>query len=112
MQSIVKSFLFMAVFALVAVPAFGQKERADDVQRLRRATEVFQEIMRTPDKGIPDDLLDKSTCVSIVPGLKKGGLGVGGRYGKGIVMCRKGNRQWSAPAWSRWGRSVWESSSA
>jgi lipid-binding SYLF domain-containing protein len=57
--------------------------------------------MKTPDKGIPEDLLDKAECVAIVPGLKKGGLGVGGRYGKGVVMCRSGNRQWSAPAFLR-----------
>ena len=101
MKLIKKSFLFFAVLSLLAIPALGQKERADDVQRLRRATEVFREIMRTPDKGIPGDLLDKAECVSIVPGLKKGGLGLGGRYGKGIIMCRDGNRKWSAPAFIR-----------
>ena len=98
MKSIARSLLFFAVLTATAVPAFGQKERADEVQRLRRATQVFNEIMKTPDKGIPADLLDKAACISIVPGLKKGGLGVGGRYGKGIIMCRNGNRQWSAPA--------------
>lgn len=101
MKSIVKSLIFAAVFTLAASPVFGQKERADEVERLRRATQVFNEIMRTPDKGIPVDLLNKSECVAIVPGLKKGGLGLGGRYGKGLVMCRDGNRQWSAPAFIR-----------
>jgi len=73
-------------------------KRSDEVQRLQRATEVFSEIMKTPDKGVPQDLLDKSECIAIVPGLKKGGLGIGGRYGKGVVMCRKANRSWSAPS--------------
>ena len=66
--------------------------------RLNRATAVFREIMRTPDKAIPGDLLDKAECVAIVPGLKKGGLGIGGRYGKGVVMCRRPDRKWSAPS--------------
>jgi lipid-binding SYLF domain-containing protein len=54
--------------------------------------------MKTPDKGIPGDLLDKAECVAIVPGLKKGALGIGGKYGKGIVMCRKSDRNWTAPS--------------
>ncbi|HWC78244.1 MAG TPA: lipid-binding SYLF domain-containing protein [Blastocatellia bacterium] len=54
--------------------------------------------MRTPDKGIPEDLLDRAECIAIVPGMKKGGLGIGGRYGKGAVMCRKSDRNWTAPS--------------
>jgi lipid-binding SYLF domain-containing protein len=94
MRLLLISFMLL----LVAPAAFGQKERADEVQRLKRATEVFREIMRTPDKGVPEDLLDKAECVAIVPGLKKGGLGIGARYGKGVVMCRNQTRTWSAPS--------------
>jgi lipid-binding SYLF domain-containing protein len=50
-----------------------------------------------PDKGIPQDLLDKGNCVVIVPGLKKGAFIVGAEFGKGFVTCRKGGG-WSAPA--------------
>jgi lipid-binding SYLF domain-containing protein len=90
-------FLVLSVsgIALAGAPREGRK---DDVQRLNRATAVFREIMRTPDKAIPGDLLDKAECVAIVPGLKKGGLGIGGRYGKGVVMCRKVDRKWSPPS--------------
>ncbi|HET9531760.1 MAG TPA: hypothetical protein VFQ92_15485, partial [Blastocatellia bacterium] len=75
--------IIVFMLALLVSPAAlaGGAERSDEVQRLRRATEVFREIMRTPDKGIPEDLLDRAECVAIVPGLKKGGLGIGGRYG-------------------------------
>ena len=90
--------LFVAVSALLLFSSAALAgKRSDAVQRLRRATEVFSEIMRTPDKGIPGDLLDKSECVAIVPGLKKAGLGLGGKYGKGLVMCRQGKNKWSAP---------------
>jgi lipid-binding SYLF domain-containing protein len=96
----VKRFLTLFFLLLVVAPAAlaGGEGKADEVKRLSRATEVFKEIMRIPEKGIPTDLLDKSECVAIVPGLKKGGLGIGGRYGKGVVMCRKPDRQWSAPS--------------
>ena len=92
--------LFLLLLLLVASPVLAglPVERADEVKRLNRATQVFKEIMRTPDKGIPSDLLDKAECIAIVPGLKKGGLGIGGRYGKGVVMCRKADRQWTAPS--------------
>lgn len=95
-----KHFLTLFFLLLLVSPAaLAQgKEKADESKRLSRATEVFSEIMRTPDKGIPEDLLDKAECVAIVPGMKKGGLGIGGRYGKGVVMCRKSDRNWSAPS--------------
>ncbi len=96
-----KAFFTSLVLLLVVTPAAlarQNKERADEVKRLNRATQVFSEIMRTPDKGIPEDLLDKAECVAIVPGLKKGALGLGGRYGKGVVTCRQANRRWSAPS--------------
>ncbi|MGH9664067.1 MAG: lipid-binding SYLF domain-containing protein, partial [Bryobacteraceae bacterium] len=57
------------------------------------------EVMGAPDSGIPQDLLDKSQCVVIVPGLKKGAFIFGGKYGKGFAACRKtGGVGWSAPA--------------
>lgn len=89
----------LAVFFLASSVALA--DRADDVKRLQHATEVFNEIMKTPDKGIPEDLLDKAECVCIVPGLKKGGLGIGAKYGKGVVMCRKSDRRWTAPVFIR-----------
>jgi lipid-binding SYLF domain-containing protein len=96
----IRSFLapVLPVFLLIVSTAALSADRGDEVKRLQRATEVFSEIMKTPDKGIPADLLDKCECVGIVPGLKKGGLGIGGKYGKGLVMCRKPDRSWTAPS--------------
>ena len=88
----------LAVLLLVVSTVAVAFSRSDSVKRLQRATEVFSEIMKTPDKGIPEDLLDKCECVGIVPGLKKGGLGLGGKYGKGVLMCRKPDRSWTAPS--------------
>jgi lipid-binding SYLF domain-containing protein len=96
----IRSFLapVLPVFLLIVSTAALSADRGDEVKRLQRATEVFSEIMKTPDKGIPADLLDKCECVGIVPGLKKGGLGIGGKYGKGLIMCRKPDRSWTAPS--------------
>ncbi len=73
---------------------------ADDepVKRLDEAAAVFSEVMGAPDKGIPHDLLDKSHCAVIVPGLKTAGFILGGKYGKGYISCRnKGGAGWSGP---------------
>jgi lipid-binding SYLF domain-containing protein len=78
-----------------AVTGFA-KETAPE--RLQSATEVFNEIMSTPDKSIPGDLIAKAQCAVIVPGLKKGAFIIGGEFGKGFVICRNSTRGWGAPA--------------
>ncbi len=81
---------------LAIVPLLAKSN--DSVKRLDEATAVFSEIMATPDKGIPQDLLENAHCIVIVPGLKTAAFVVGGKYGKGYVSCRrKGEAGWSAP---------------
>jgi lipid-binding SYLF domain-containing protein len=53
--------------------------------------------MGIPEKGIPQDLLDKAHCIVVVPGMKKGAFIVGAKYGKGFMSCRRGGAGWSAP---------------
>lgn len=70
----------------------------EPAKRLTEASAVFSEIMATPDKGIPEDLLANAHCIVIVPSLKTGAFVVGGKYGKGYVSCRnKRGAGWSAP---------------
>jgi len=72
---------------------------ADTAQeRMADATKVFTEVMSTPDKGIPQDLLEKAHCVVIVPGLKQAAFGVGGKFGRGFAVCRHTGGGWGAPA--------------
>jgi lipid-binding SYLF domain-containing protein len=73
---------------------------AKDVeQRLDSAADVLTDMMHASDKGIPQDLINKSTCMAIVPGLKKGAFIVGAKYGKGFVVCRRtSGTGWTAPA--------------
>jgi SH3 domain-containing YSC84-like protein 1 len=88
--------LKFGAIALVAVCALqAQEERPD--HRLRSSAEVFNEIMRAPDKGIPAGLLRRAECVIIIPGLKKGAFVFGADYGRGFAVCRHEGR-WGAPA--------------
>ena len=71
----------------------------EPARRLGEAASVFSEVMATPDRGIPQDLLEKAHCIVIVPGLKTGAFILGGKYGKGYLSCRsKSGPGWSAPA--------------
>jgi lipid-binding SYLF domain-containing protein len=62
-----------------------------------KAAKVFGEIMGTPDKGIPSDLLNKAECVAVFPNVIKAGFIVGGKAGRGVASCRT-KTGWSAPA--------------
>jgi lipid-binding SYLF domain-containing protein len=76
----------------------GQKNIEDEVGQSVKAARVFGEIMGTPEKGIPKDLLEKAECVAVFPSVIKAGFIVGGRGGRGVASCRTG-RGWSAPAY-------------
>src|SRR5947209_207627 len=58
--------------------------------RFERSGQVLQEMIGAPDKGIPKGMLDHARCVAVVPSLKKGGFGLGARFGHGFVTCRRG----------------------
>src|ERR1700704_5406832 len=84
-------------FAVQSLSAEDKEVKA--VERLNEAATVFSEVMAAPDKGIPQDLLEKAHCIAIVPGLKKGAFIVGAKYGKGFVSCRAeaAPHNWSGP---------------
>jgi SH3 domain-containing YSC84-like protein 1 len=85
----------LALAALLAVPVFAQKG-VD--QRLAAATDDLNAMMNASDKGVPQDLLNKASCVVVVPNLKKGGFIVGAEYGVGFFSCRRTSGVgWSAP---------------
>jgi SH3 domain-containing YSC84-like protein 1 len=84
------------VATLALVPMLAKVN--EPVKRLDEAAAVFSEIMATPDRGIPQDLLANAHCIVIVPALKTAAFAVGGKYGKGYVSCRnKSGVGWSAP---------------
>ena len=89
-------FAIMAGLAIVTTLSAADN---DSAHRLGEAASVFSEIMAAPDKGIPQDLLEKAHCIVIVPSVKTGAFIVGAKYGKGFLSCRSGSGHgWSAPA--------------
>jgi SH3 domain-containing YSC84-like protein 1 len=90
----------LALILLCASPSLCWAEhKSKEAERLENATYVINEIMQSPDNGIPSDLLDRAVCVGIVPGEKKAAFLVGGSYGRGALVCRlKGTGHWGAPS--------------
>jgi lipid-binding SYLF domain-containing protein len=89
-----KSLFRVVLFALLASSA-GLAETA--AGRAESAATVLNEIMATPDKGIPSEILGSAKCVAVVPSMLNGGFIVGARHGRGMATCRTQNG-WSAPA--------------
>src|ERR1700761_8811579 len=95
---------FSAVLCGLALSAVTFSAHAADMaklnERLQSASEVLDEVMNTPDKGIPQSILSGAACVVVIPHYKKGAFIVGAQYGKGVATCRTG-RGWSAPVFVR-----------
>ncbi|HEX5483451.1 MAG TPA: lipid-binding SYLF domain-containing protein [Terriglobia bacterium] len=87
------------LFICTAACSVALAQETDQAKQLAKANAVLTEIMQTPEKGIPGNLLDKAVCVGIVPSQIKFAFGIGGSYGRGVLVCRKGgNGSWGAPS--------------
>ena len=77
------SSLLLLLSLAGSLAAEGTKERLSD------AATLFGEIMAAPDRSIPQDLVRKASCIVLVPGVKRAAFVLGGKYGRGFVVCRK-----------------------
>jgi SH3 domain-containing YSC84-like protein 1 len=96
MKKICACFCVLGV-ALCTLSASAADDKATIEARIASAKDVLDQIMATPDKAIPNQIMSAATCVAVVPSVKKGAFLVGAEYGQGVVTCRTGHG-WSAPA--------------
>jgi len=73
------------------------KEQSDIAKRIDASANVLNEIMATPDKAIPDEVMSDAKCIAVIPSMVKIAIGFGGSHGKGVATCRTASG-WSAPA--------------
>lgn len=93
-----KKAVALLLCALVSTAFAANNEKEQD--RVRDSGEVLKEILNIPD-DIPQDLLDKAECIVVLPSVKKGAFGIGGSYGRGVMICRSGQHftgPWGPPA--------------
>ncbi len=102
----VMSLLLMSLIGLAGTFAWAGSNREDTVDRMQKSVDVLQSIMSTPDKGIPEEVLNGAKCIVIVPDLIKGGFVFGAKHGRGVATCRTA-AGWSAPAFISVGGGSW-----
>ncbi len=89
----------LTVAGCLGAVAFAADREIKVDDRLDASADTLKDMMMAADKGIPQDLMNKSKCVVVVPGMKKAGFIFGAKYGRGFAVCRKnGGSGWSAPA--------------
>src|SRR5271154_922440 len=91
------AILCVVGISLTTISAYAAEDKATLDARVASAKEVLDDIMATPDKAIPNQIMSQATCVGVIPSVKKGAFVVGAEYGQGVVTCRTGHG-WSAPA--------------
>lgn len=97
MSKIVCLAVVLGLFASVGLSAQAQNKETD---RIENAGKVLAEILNVPE-DIPRDLLNKADCVIVLPSVLKVAIGIGGSYGRGVMVCRSGDdftRSWGAPS--------------
>lgn len=99
----VRALLPIVVCSLCLLTTAGfcadkDKDQSDIEKRIDNAAKVLNEIMATPDKGVPDKIMNDAKCIAIIPSMVKVAVGFGGSHGKGIATCRLSNGKWSGVA--------------
>lgn len=101
-----KTVASLCLCLLLASTAHAASTREDLQARIDSAKTVLEQIMGADDKSIPLNILEKATCVGVVPGMIKGAFVFGAQYGQGVVTCRTGHG-WSAPVFIRMAGGSW-----
>src|ERR1700691_1689476 len=94
-----KLILAALLMCVLLTPAFAANSDTEE-DRVEDAGHVLKEILNIPE-DIPQDLLDKAECIIVMPSVKKAAFGVGGSYGRGVMICRSGisyTGLWGPPA--------------
>jgi lipid-binding SYLF domain-containing protein len=90
------AFLLMCILSPSVLLANSEKE----ADRVKDSGQVLKEILNIPD-DIPKDLLNRAECIIILPSVVKFAIGIGGSYGRGVMVCRSGEHftgPWGAPS--------------
>jgi SH3 domain-containing YSC84-like protein 1 len=94
-----KKEILLSVLCLAVVSSlFAQKKEEG---RIANSADVLRQLIAG---DLPTNILDQADCVVIFPSVKKVAVGIGGSYGRGVLVCRTGaemNGGWGAPAMYR-----------
>jgi lipid-binding SYLF domain-containing protein len=89
--------LIFCVFIFIFCVGVNAKISNEEKERISNAVDVLTQLLDTPDKSIPKEIVNKCECMIVIPSVKKGAFVFGGQYGKGLATCRTSPSGWSAP---------------
>ena len=89
--------LATAIFTGMLIPTYGYAQSASDA-KLIDAAALMQAFTTTEQDAIPAELLQRAHGIAVIPGVIRGGFILGGRRGRGIMVVRSSNGEWSNPA--------------
>lgn len=86
-------------FVLVISSVNAYAENNKWTRLVEESGRVLDQIQQMPDQNIPENLLRDCSAIAIFPNTISAGIGIGGKYGQGIIMVKDDrSRKWSAPA--------------
>jgi len=94
---LVLALISLVTFAPWLQAARPDQESSEEVKRVEEAILVFQEIAKLADEGIPQSILKDAQGIAIIPGVVKAAYGIGGEYGRGVLLVQ-GRGDWSNPS--------------
>lgn len=83
---------------VLAAPAIAEPQMAKLDAKLQAATAAYRELLATPDREVPEALLERCRGIAVIPSAIKGALGYGARYGHGVISVRNADGTWSPPS--------------
>jgi lipid-binding SYLF domain-containing protein len=95
-RSFLRVFVILCLIQAGGVASFAQDKLKGPSDESAKAAKTLDEIMRIPEKAIPQSVFDSAECVAVFPSTIKGGFILGAQKGDGVVSCRTA-RGWSAP---------------
>ncbi len=95
---IVLCVLMFGLVLTVSPTGLNSYQKSKEVERVENSIQVFKELVDLPEEGIPPALLSRAEAIAVIPGFWNAAWVIGGRHGKGVIMVRKGPKDWSYPS--------------
>ncbi|MFQ5329597.1 MAG: lipid-binding SYLF domain-containing protein [Thermodesulfobacteriota bacterium] len=94
-----RALFIVPLFLLLLCTTWGEAVAGGSpIRKVKEATEVLSDIIAIPERGIPPALLRNAYGIAVIPNVIKVGFVVGGRRGKGVIVIRTSNGEWSNPS--------------
>lgn len=95
MSSVIRTSLSLFMVLFMTDVLFAQNNR--ETKRVQYSIDILNDMTSIPDKTIPQRFLKNAYGIAVIPGVIKGAIGLGGRWGLGIITMHS-DTGWSNPS--------------